>query len=95
MLFVRQVEEMPRLFSSSRRRERTQALPPPENLHSGLAVLADTEVQQAPVFRTPRPSDLLETVCTAVFDVTGRQMGVYQGRDNLLENRPVFKFPIP
>lgn len=89
------VQEVSNLFSSTRREERCRAIPPPHNLQAALQVLADSEDCQAPIFRTPRPSDLLETVCSVLFDVTGRQMWLYQGRDDLLANKPLLKLPLP
>ena len=53
--------------------------------------MGDTHDPLGPIFRTPRPTDLGETVCTAVFDVTARQVLLYQGREDLLSNTPFVK----
>lgn len=84
-------------ISSEHRLARTNSLPPPCDLQAALAVMADTHDPQWSIFRTPCPGkqDLLETVCTAVFDVTGRELWVFQGRDDLLTNKPLTKLRLP
>ena len=89
-----QVSEIKGLKSSTRRGERVRELPPPRSLQQALEVMGDTHDPLGPIFRTPRPTDLGETVCTAVFDVTARQMLLYQGREDLLSNTPFVKLPM-
>ena len=79
------------LLSSTRRAARAGELPPPRNLQQALEVMGDTHDPLHPIFRTPRPTDMGETVCTAVFDVTARQVLLYQGREDLLSNTPFVK----
>ena len=82
------------LHKSVRRAERARELPPPRSLQQALEVMGDTHDPLGPIFRTPRPTDLGETVCTAVFDVTARQVLLYQGREDLLSNTPFVKLPM-
>ena len=89
-----QVPEAEGLLSSARRAERVSQLPPPRDLQQALGVMADTHDPLCPIFRTPRPTDLGETVCTAVFDVTARQVSLYQGREDLLSDTPLVRMPM-
>jgi hypothetical protein len=82
------VSEIKGLMSSKRRAERSEQLPPPKDIQDALTVMADNANTLGPIFRTPRPTDLGETVNTATFDVRGRKVLVYQGREDLLTNAP-------
>ena len=88
------MSEIKVLKSSVQRGARVAELPPPRSLQQALEVMADTHDPLRPIFRTPRPTDLGETVCTAVFDVTARQVLLYQGREDLLSNTPFVKLPM-
>ncbi|XP_076440037.1 beta-alanyl-dopamine/carcinine hydrolase-like [Babylonia areolata] len=89
-----EVSEIKGLQSSTLRGKRAKELPPPCTLQQALEVMADTHDPLGPIFRTPRPTDLGETVCTAAFDVTARQVHLYQGREDLLTNTPFAKLPM-
>ncbi|KAK7100352.1 hypothetical protein V1264_023322 [Littorina saxatilis] len=90
---LKEVSEIKGLLSSTRRGQRADELPPPRTQQEALTVMADTHDLLGPIFRTPRPTDLGETVNTALFDVTARQVLVYKGREDLSDT-PFAKLPM-
>ncbi|KAL8625613.1 hypothetical protein ACOMHN_043888 [Nucella lapillus] len=91
---LKEVSEITGLQSSILRAKRAQELPPPRTLQQALDVMADVKDPLGPIFRTPRPTDLGETVCTVMYDVSARQVCLYQSRDDLLTNTPFAKLPM-
>ncbi|XP_076441243.1 beta-alanyl-dopamine/carcinine hydrolase-like [Babylonia areolata] len=83
-----------KLQSSIRRAQRVRELPPPRRLRQALDIAADTHDPEFPIFRTPRPTDPAQMVCTAVFDVLNNEMRVYGDRDGLLSDTPAVKLPL-
>nr|KAG5714096.1 hypothetical protein BaRGS_020424 [Batillaria attramentaria] len=65
-----------------------------KHLKDALVAMGDTADTVCPVFRTPRPTDRGETVATGMFDVTAREMLVYQGNPAAAPNKPILKVPM-
>jgi hypothetical protein len=80
------VEQRPDLRSSKARLHRAEELPAPRTMSDIRIILGDTQHEQYPIYRTPRPTDTGATVSTSVFDLINRRMDVYVG--NVRESQP-------
>lgn len=68
--------------SSQTRLDRAQALcqaTPPAGPNHVLALLGDEAERDYPIYRSAAPPDRGATLCTALFDLDGRQLRIYSG----------------
>ncbi|ESP01916.1 hypothetical protein LOTGIDRAFT_138839 [Lottia gigantea] len=84
------VKEDDFLRSSENRTKRATEFGPICKLQDALAILGDTKNEQYPIYRTPRPTDAGETVCTAAMDLLERTMTVYHDNPKISESNFIF-----
>lgn len=65
--------------SSIARTKKTVEFPDPKTWDDLKQVLGDTSNSDYPIYRTPRPTDDSQTVCTGVFDMLNKTMKVFVG----------------
>lgn len=88
------VDDSKKTTSSSRRHMKAQTYPPPRMLTDAMSILGDSTDPEYPIYRTPRPTDLGETVATVVFDIDNRKMTVYMDNPSLKDTEPVLVLPL-
>lgn len=74
-----QIDEFEFMESSNARTKKTQEFSDPKTWDDLRQVLGDTSDDEYPIYRTPRPTDDSQTVCTGVFDMIDKTMKVFVG----------------